>query len=203
MGYDAQRFGFTILMIYLTVFGVIMLVSLVAFILQGLGMYTLGKRRGMEAPWLAFIPYARVYYQGELCGPLTFKERQIKSPGIWMLIIPIVSNVIISVVFGLFWTVFVLKLTNYARMLGYSSYGHNNMGDMFFSTGNIVMFIGVVAMLFWSLLTSAIQKALLVIVNRQIYARYTDNNYAIIHAVLGIFIPLYTSIYFFIIRNRE
>ena len=53
------------------------------------------------------------------------------------------------------------------------------------------------------MLVGALVKTLLVLVNRQIFERYTDKNYALVHAVAGVFVPLYTSIYFFIIRNRE
>ena len=34
------------------------------FILQGVGLYTLAKHRNMQKRWLAFIPFANIYYMG-------------------------------------------------------------------------------------------------------------------------------------------
>ena len=58
----------TILLIYLIVLLVWGLVSLAGYILKGIGMYTIAKRRGMDYPWLAYVPFARAYLQGELGG---------------------------------------------------------------------------------------------------------------------------------------
>ena len=53
------------------------------------------------------------------------------------------------------------------------------------------------------LIGSAANCTLQVLVNRTIYQNVTHPNHAVIHAVVGLFIPLYTSVYFFLIRNRE
>ena len=83
----------TLVLIYLLVVGGLGIGALVSYILRGVGMYTLGKRRGMDYPWLAFIPYARTWFQGELCGTLHFGHKELKSPGIWLLVIPVVGLV--------------------------------------------------------------------------------------------------------------
>ena len=62
--------GITILLIYLIVLLVWGLVSLAGYILKGIGMYTIAKRRGMDYPWLAYVPFARAYLQGELGGEI-------------------------------------------------------------------------------------------------------------------------------------
>ena len=58
----------TILLSYLVILGILAIGCIASYLLRGIGMYTLGKRRGMNYPWLAFIPYARTYFQGELCA---------------------------------------------------------------------------------------------------------------------------------------
>lgn len=188
-----------ILMIYLLTFAVIGIGALAAYILQGIGMYTLGKKRGMRYPWLAFIPYARVFYQGELCGPLVFKNRRMENPGIWLLVIPIVSGIVTGIFTVVMWGGMVV---NFFRMFG-EAYGSYNSTDVLPGMGSGILFV---ALFFFALFVGACEaalKTLTVLVNRQIYIRYTDGNYAVMHAVLGVFVPLYTAIYFFIIRNRE
>ena len=75
--------GITILLIYLIVLLVWGLVSLAGYILKGIGMYTIAKRRGMDYPWLACVPFARAYLQGELGGEIVLKDKKIQNPGIW------------------------------------------------------------------------------------------------------------------------
>ena len=81
--------GITILLIYLIVLLVCGLVSLAGYILKGIGMYTIAKRRGMDYPWLAYVPFARAYLQGELGGEIVLKDKKIQNPGIWLLADPV------------------------------------------------------------------------------------------------------------------
>ena len=60
----------------------------------------------------------------------------------------------------------------------------------------VVLF--VVAILAYQALISALK----VLVNYQIYRRFTSNNLAIVHALLGILVPLYESICLMVYRNK-
>ncbi|KMZ54510.1 hypothetical protein [Dorea sp. D27] len=189
-----------VLLMYLLILGVIGIAALASYILQGIGMYTLGKKRGMRYPWLAFVPYARVYYQGELCGTLEFKERRMDNPGIWLLVIPIASGVITGIFTVIVWAG---MLANIVRLSDYAYNSYYTFSDIFSGFGSGIMLLAVLGLSLFTLIAAAVQKTLTVLVNRQIYERYTDGNYAVTHAVLGVFVPLYTAVYFFIIRNRE
>ena len=87
---------FTALMyIYLIILTVIVIFALASYIFHSVGMYTIGKRMGREYAWLAFIPFARDYFHGELAGAIPLKSRKIKNPGIWNLVLPIIyTNVL-------------------------------------------------------------------------------------------------------------
>jgi len=184
----------TVLLSYLVILGILAIGCIASYLL-----------RGMNYPWLAFIPYARTYFQGELCGTLYFKKKEIRNPGIWILVIPIVSNFVTGIFGGLIWGGVAISM---ARMgVNYSSIGYHDPGsalaNMFSGTGIGMLMAGIALIGIISMLVGALVKTLLVLVNRQIFERYTDKNYALVHAVAGVFVPLYTSIYFFIIRNRE
>lgn len=203
MYYGEERLVMTILLIYLVVFGILLIKAVTSYVLQGIGMYTLGKRRGMDNPWLAFIPYARVYYQGELCGTLRFRERKIKNPGIWLLVVPIVANVIAGILIGVFWAGTAVKMAGIAQTLQYYGDPYYAVQDLFSGFGSGLLLAVIFGVCLLSVVAAAARSVLLVLVNHQIYERYTDRNYALLHAVAGIFLPLYTSVYFFVIRNRE
>lgn len=175
-----------VLLIYLLILGVIGIAALASYILQGIGMYTLGKKRGMRYPWLAFVPYARVYYQGELCGTLAFKERRMDNPGIWLLVIPIASGVITGIFTVIVWAG---MLANIVRLSDYAYNSYYTFSDIFSGFGSGIMLLAVLGLSLFTLIAAAVQKTLTVLVNRQIYERYTDGNYAVTHAVLGVFVP--------------
>lgn len=203
MHYGIEYTTRSILFIYLIVMGILAVIGLAAYIFQGIGMYTLGKKRGMQYPWLAFIPYARTYYQGELCGTLQFGKRSIKNPGIWMLVIPIVSNMIMGLSFGVLWITIVGRLASLAWEFGNSYSMQYQFPGPSGGFGNSIFIILIIMIGLLSIAVTAVQKTLTALVNHQIYSRYTDKNFAVLHAVLGVFVPLYTAVYFFIIRNRE
>ena len=71
-----------IMSVYLIILTLVLILALVSYIFHSVGLYTIGKRMGKEYPWLAFIPYARDYFQGELAGPIKLKNKEIKNPGI-------------------------------------------------------------------------------------------------------------------------
>ena len=195
----------TLVLIYLLVFGGLGIGALVSYILRGVGMYTLGKRRGMDYPWLAFIPYARTWFQGELCGTLHFGHKELKSPGIWLLVIPVVGGIVTGLFSIFIWGGLALQITEMVTSVTATTYS-----DAYYSYqggasvgGFLMMLVGILLFALVSLAVSAVSGTLEVLVNRQIFARYAPDNNALLHAVMGIFLPLYTSIYFFLIRNRE
>lgn len=56
--------------VFAVIYGVIFLVSLafsaVTYILQSLGLYTVAKRRGINNPWLAWLPIGNVWILGSI-----------------------------------------------------------------------------------------------------------------------------------------
>ena len=62
-------------------------------------MYNMAKREGMDYPWLAFVPFARTYLQGELGGTVHLKNKQIKNPGIWLIVLPFISSIVTGILY--------------------------------------------------------------------------------------------------------
>lgn len=196
-----------ILGIYLCVLAVLAIGGIASYVLRGIGMYTIGKNRGMQNPWLAFIPYGRTYFQGELCGTIPLQNHEIKTPGLWMILIPIVTNILAGVFYVMLWGGIIIEIINYGGILSNLSgrgsiHGQYAVNGMFAGAGTALILICLILIMVFLLAGSAASCTLQVLVNRTIYSEVTHPNHATIHAVLGIFIPLYTSIYFFLIRNR-
>jgi len=65
-------YGALIASLIITVIGVI--IGIVAYILTAIGLYAIAKNRGMENPWLAWIPIAQFYIIGAIVKELKFGD---------------------------------------------------------------------------------------------------------------------------------
>lgn len=192
---SADTMALAILSICLIVLALIAVFTLVGYILHSIGLYTIGRRIGYSIPWLAFIPFARDYMQGELAGELSLRTKKIKNPGVWNLVMPIISGVI----FWIFYMLFFL-FSGMGMMMDYRSSG----GYAGISTGTIMgMIFFLIIWVIVAVLYSAVYQVLHILINKQIYGRFTTENMAIAHAVLSSLVPLYEAICTFILRNKD
>ena len=180
-----------IMSVYLIILTLALLFALVGYIFYSVGLYTIGKRMGKENPWLAFIPYARDYFQGELAGPVRLNKKEIRSPGIWNLVIPIIS----SVLAGGSWVVMSLA-GGLMSAAGISGSGSAGIALLFVIMMYTLLTVAVIA-------ARAAQKVLKILINKQILERFTSGNMGLVHAVLMIIVPLYEAFCFFVMRNRD
>lgn len=194
--YDYSNLGSngiaTVLMVYLLIFVVWGICSLVCYIIKGIGLYTIAKDQGEDYPWLAFVPFARTYLQGELGGEIVLKKKSIRNPGIWLIVLPFIEGAVFMIFYLLLFGV--IGFSAYTTM-GYSnSYmGAGSIGTILFLT---VLFIVVIVA------GSAVNQVLKVMVNHQILERFTTKNMSIIHAIFMSLIPLYEPLCFFIMSRR-
>lgn len=180
-----------ILAIYLIILALVVVFALVSYIFHSIGLYTIGKRMGKEYPWLAFIPYARDYFQGELAGEIALKNKKIRNPGIWNLIIPIISSVL-----GGVFLVIILFVTGFGAATEAAGFGGLGIAALFAVLLYTLLIVASIAL-------SAAQLVLTVLINKQILERFTTGNMATVHAVLTVAVPLYEAFCFFVMRNRE
>ena len=116
-------------MFYLIILLVGLTVAVVNYIFRGIGMYNMAKREGMDYPWLAFVPFARTYLQGELGGTVHLKNKQIKNPGIWLIVLPFISSIVTGILYVVIWVVLGFGVV-------FSSYGGFSFGAV---TGIIIV----------------------------------------------------------------
>lgn len=64
------------------------------FFVQGIGLYTMAKRRGMKKKALAFIPFANIYYIGKLSGECIVFGQKMKRPGLYAMIAETIASVL-------------------------------------------------------------------------------------------------------------
>lgn len=98
---------------------VVFLIGLGFYILKSLGLYALANNRGIENPWLAWIPVADLYIMGMLVGEMDLFGVHIDNLGLWypvgllvgvmLSMIPIIG-IIFTVALLIFNIAFIYKL---------------------------------------------------------------------------------------------
>lgn len=197
---ETDTVAVTVLAIYLVVLALCLLGWIISFIFRGIGMYKMGKAQGKTNSWLAFIPFARTYFHGELSGEIPLKKRSIKSPGVWLLIVPIIYGVIFAVMyFFMIISILISAISAESRMRDYMGY---HVPDSEMSGLLMVFVVFLVFVIIISVIYAAIKGGLEILINRQIYERYTTVNMATLHAVFSMIIPFYESVCMFIFGRR-
>lgn len=182
-----------ILTFILSVYGVLLLAAAVSYILGSIGRYTLARRMGLDSPWMAWIPYVREYLLGKMSGPVFFAKKKMKDPGVWMVVVPLVYGIAVAVLYVGYLVSVVLQVTNQ----GYRTLEASTMGML---RGMLLYFL----LLFVVILAGqAIQAVVRALVYHQIYGKYMVSTSALVHTILTLLVPLYGSIYLFVIRNRQ
>lgn len=176
--------------------GIGMIGGIAEYVIRGLGMYKLGKIQEKENAWLAFVPFARTYFQGELSGNISLKKRTIKNPGVWLILLPVIYGVAAAVFYVVFWIVLAIDSIG----MFFSRGNDITSADPSGAVGVFIFFIIIFALIATAF--TAITKVLKVLVDCQIYERYTVKNMAVLHAVLGVLIPYYESICLFIFGRK-
>lgn len=182
-----------VLSIWLIVLMVSFIFWIVQYIFQGIGLYTIAKRMGKKYPWLGFVPFARRYLHGDLAGEIRLKEKSIKNPGIWKLVLPIIAYVGLMV----FYIIFLIAITM-GILLGAASRNASAGGGIILIIIVLVLIIALAAVLY-----DAVYKVLCVLIDFQIYEKFTSRNMAVVHAVLSAVIPMYEAFCLYVMRNKE
>ena len=94
--YHPERAGEMFAVVFASLWLAIMIGMLVfmlgSYLLHSFGLYTIAKRMGKKDAWMAFVPFARTYYHGNMAGPIRLKNTTIKNPGLWKLLFPIIYS---------------------------------------------------------------------------------------------------------------
>ena len=180
--------GMVLPTVYLLIFAGALFVAAVEYIFLGMGLYRMAANRNHPSPWMAFVPFARTYLRGELSGDIYLKKRSVKNPGLLLVLMPIAYSVIVSC---LLLVCFMFAIFGASVMI--------NGGVE--AVVSVLLFAFAIPVLVISIVYQAVMSVLNVLVDYQIYSRYMPLHLAVIHAVLGIFVPLYRGIYLFYIRK--
>ena len=166
------------------------------FVLQGIGLSTMAKNRGMEKTWRAFVPFVNIYLLGKLAGDCQFFGKRIKRIGLYTMIAQIVVSVLMALAIASKIHLYITygnpsglneqQFPVWTGLTGFSqvAYGYYVAANSFMTIFNIAYEI-----LLFIMMTGLCQK-------------YFPRNYMLL-AALSLFIPISHFIIIFALRNRR
>ena len=158
--------------------------GLTPYILRSLGLYSLAKNRGIDAPWLAWIPVGNAYIMGCLCKASPYIKKKFPK-----------MHIIYPVVSGAYLLLAIIMSVGF--IIAYMPFFKSNLtGFSGIDFGNIYVIIYYIVIYLAALLIAALG----VFVAYHIYKVYDPAN-AVLYTVLSA-IGL-SFIFLFVIRNKQ
>ena len=170
------------------------IVELVFFILQAIGIYKMGKKLGVPAPLISFIPVVSSFAFGRIANKYVKREgKKSANFGVWLLIFQI-SLYILLIASIVCLVISIISISGYA----YStiSDGSEMKLEMFAS------FIPVIILYVVMLGIAITYQVIYYVAMWRIFSIFSVNN-ADLFLVLSVFFPIIAPIFIFIIKNNK
>lgn len=171
--------------------GISCLFSLAVYILTSLSLYTIAQRRGLHAPWLAWIPVANSWLLGSISDQFRYvTQGQNKAKRKWLLGLNIALAVLWIAIVGLGVSVFTSAVINAVHSYDEEALLASIMGSA----------ISMVALLVPLLAVSLAAKILGYVAKYDVFKSLDPAN-CVLYLVLSILFPVTEP--FFLIFNRN
>ncbi|MBQ8291925.1 MAG: hypothetical protein IJX88_05425 [Clostridia bacterium] len=166
------------------------------FVLQGVGLYTMAKNRGMKKKGLAFVPFVNVLYMEKLAGSCEFFGHKVKRAGVYAMVGQILSIVLVMLSVASQMWLYIVEGAPQVTELGVVYWGKftHTASKTIFAFYDLSGYILSVIQL--------IYEILLVILLMGLYKRYSPKNYTAL-GILALFVPASRYIVTFVLRGRE
>ena len=93
-------------------YGFMALFGLVTYVFQAVGILKISASHGKPNGWLGFIPYGANYQLGAVSGELEFGGRVMRKPGLWLVLLPLISFGVFFVMYIGIFIVFIVGAVN-------------------------------------------------------------------------------------------
>ncbi len=169
------------------------------FVLQGVGLYKMAKNRGLKSKWLAFLPFANIYYIGKLAGEIDLFGHKIKRLGLYAMISQILATVACAAT---------LIAELYLFINCGNPIGETPMGTPYWTelSGTALSVSRFYDLSFYIIpLAQQIFSILMLVLLIGLYKKYYPKNYIFLGLLMLFPITRFVSRYIviFILRNRE
>ena len=156
--------------------GVMPLAGIAIYVFTALSLYTIARRRGISAPWLAWVPVANLWVLGSLSDQYRYlTQGQMKHKRIALLVWECVSYGMLGIIFG-------------ALLVAI--------------WGSVAAIVTLLSMVFVVLVLAIVYAVLYFMALYDVYASCDPQN-AALYLVLSIFFRFLVPVFLFISRDME
>lgn len=185
--------------VFLAVYGVLMLAScgfsILSYVLQSLGSYTIAKRRGIRHPWLAWLPVGDAWIWGSIADQYQYVAKgRVKNRRKILLALNIVIGVLALMMIGMYVGTMVNLIVN-AGQLEY-------MNDTMVMHTVFPPLLGMLLMVFPMVAMSITNTVFLYISLYDVFASCDPNN-STLYLVLSILLSVTRPFFLFACRNKD
>lgn len=167
------------------------------FLLQAFGLSAMAKGQGLEKRWLAFVPFANLFYMGKLAGSCQVFGQRVKRMGLYAMLTQIATTVFCGLMIAAELYLYIacgepeifiidgMHYLDWGKLTGFS-----NVVLKFFDNGTSILSI-----------FQLVYEILIFIMVISLYKKYSVRNHMTL-SFLNLFIPLSRFIVIFILRNN-
>lgn len=168
---------------------------LTLFILQGFGLSAMAKKRGLKKRWLAFIPFANIWYIGKIAGECNVFGQRMKRGGLYTMLAQIFTTVLCGLTIAV--QVYLLVVEGAPE---YDQFGFPFWVNLTGFSAVAYKFYGISQYLLP--IFQLVYEVFMLILLIALYKRYAHRNYFIL-SMLALFVPVSRFIVIFVLRNRN
>jgi hypothetical protein len=171
------------------------LVGIAVYVVTSLSLHTMAKRRGIQHPWLAWIPYGNLWIMGSISDHYQLMAQyRTKHKRKWLLILQIFLSVL-----GLLVMILAI-ITVFSALQAYEDSAHAGIIDIWRPVRDSLLEMGIVwlVMMVVAIVFAVVQYMALY----DIYRSCEPGN-ATLYLVLSIFVSLSQPVFLFLCRNKD
>lgn len=165
------------------------------FILQGFGLYRMAKNRGIGNRFLAFVPFASIYYIGKLGGTCDLFGQKVKRAGLYAMLAQILTTTVCLLTIAsqiyLYEAGGAPQYDQWGAPYWTGLTGFLSTVDKFYAISGYILSI-----------LQLVYQVLLLILLTGLYKKYYPKNYFFL-GILVLFVPISHYIVIFVLRNRK
>ncbi len=170
-------------------------VWLTLFILQGFGLSAMAKKRGLKKRWLAFIPFANIWYIGKIAGECNVFGQRMKRGGLYTMLAQIFTTILGLLIYGSLIYLWFVEGAPETDQFGFPFWvnltGFSAVAYKFYGISQYILPI-----------FQLVYEVFMLILLIALYKRYAHRNYFIL-SMLALFVPVSRFIVIFVLRNRN
>ncbi len=100
-----------VILIYIIMYAILFVVSIAAYILQSLGMYTIAKRRNISKPIFAWIPVMSIWLLGAIADDYDEKVNGVKKKSRVVLVSLYIALLVVAIISSVFSVIMAFIIT--------------------------------------------------------------------------------------------